>query len=238
MAGVVHNLKRWFGKSEAANVLPSFRQTHFLNSMTDQQLSDLFQFVEQKHFLEVAPEIISKNILFLSHASSKLILERVAKMAPQQIINYQLEPFIPPKSGRLFSVNGNLRSLAVRSSFFDTVFMPVASCFRKDFMPSMAAISKTLANGGRAVFSFIHPTVELLLTNQNPSSPVRTSNSLQNYFNVLRENNFYLETLTEGVVDKETRPFFLGPAGEGSFDEYRGIPLVLFLRVVKYMKNS
>ncbi len=242
MAGVVTNLKNFFSTS-SRNKLPgaevsfsSFRQFHFLNTLDPQSLTDLLQFSEQRFFADLSPDLLDKKGLFFSIVATRLLLERLLKKNPSHLVNYQLEPFTPPRHAAVVSLVGNFKPLALRPYFFDVLFAPFSSFHKKEFLSMMPQFANLLVNGGRAVFSFIHPALEYFLYNQNPSSPISSSNNLQNYFSSFKENNLYIEHLQEGVIDKELKPFFHNLGQSDTFDEYRGIPLVLFFRVVKYIK--
>lgn len=242
MVGVVTNLKNFFSTS-SRNKLPgmgipfsSFRQFHFLNTLDSQNLTELLQFSEQRFFANLSPDLSGKKGLFFSVSATRLLLERLLKQNPSTLINYQLEPFTPPRHAAIVSLVGTFKPLALRPHFFDVLFAPFTSFHKKEFLGIMPQLANLLVNGGRAVFSFIHPALEYFLYNQNPSSPVSSSNNLENYFSSFKENNLYLEHLQEGVIDKEMKPFFHNLGQSNTFDEYRGIPLVLFFRVVKYVK--
>lgn len=240
MAGVVTNLKKMFGKSLVSHPISAFRQFNLLNSFDPQSLTDLLQFSEQRFFVDLSPDLSDKKGLFFSLPTTRLLMERLLKKNPSHLMSYQLESFVesfsPLRQAHLISVSGGLKPLACRLQFFDFLLAPFVSLYKKDMATFMPQFASTLVNGGRAVFSFIHPALELFLYNQNPSSPVRSPNSLQNYFTSFKENNLYLEHLQEGIIDKEMKPFFHYHGGESFFEDYRGIPLVLFFRVVKYIK--
>lgn len=236
MPGVVHNLRRIFSKPAEIHSIPPFKQVNYLNTMDHRHLVDLILFVEQRHFGEIPIETKGLTVLFISSPETRFLLERVLATYPSRLINYQLTPHAMPENPLLYRVIGALRPMAIPSNRFDILFFPASAYFKIDFIPYIVQISNALVHGGRALLSFIHPSLELFLYNQNPASPARASNTFQGYFNALRENDLYIETVLEGVVDKETKPFFSGPQGSSYFDEFRAIPLVLFMKVVKYMK--
>lgn len=236
MAGVVTNLKRMFVKNSSDPLIDSFRQSHYLNALDPKTLREILLFAEQRFFMELSPQADNKQVLFVSAPVTKFLLERCAKMGPASLLNYELDPYIPPSFPQMFSVTGGLKPLAVRQNYFDMAFVPAAGFYKMDIASSIPQISASLLNGGRMILSVIHPSLELFLYNQNPASPHKAPNNFQNYFSVLKDNHLYLEGLLEGVIDRELKPFFTTPRGGDYFEELRGIPLVLFLRAVKFVK--
>ncbi len=237
MAGVVYNLKRMFVKNSPHQAIDPFKQSHYLNSLDPKTLREILFFSEQKLFMELAPEAIDRTVFFVSAPPTRFLLERCAKMGPKSLLNYELDPFIPPSFPQMFSVTGGLKPLAVQQNYFEIGFVPAAGFYKMDMASSIPQISSSLINGGRVLLSLIHPSLELFLYNQNPASPHKAPNSFQNYFSVLKDNNLYIEGLLEGVIDRDLKPFFTSPGGGDYFEELRGIPLVLFLRAVKFVRS-
>lgn len=238
MPPVVSNLRRLF-KKEPVKAIPPFKQFHYLNSLRPQSLVDLLQFSEQRHFMDLSPEPEGKKILFISYPPSKLLSEKLIALRPSQVLHYQVEPSPVSEAPHLYVAKGNLKPLSVRPQSFDLVYLPVATQYKKDFLPHFSSISSALVNGGRVILSIIHPVLEILLTTQNPASTSRAQTSLKNYFIALKESQLYLEGITEGIIDKEMSPFFKEASSEiDYFEEFKGMPVVLFLKVVKFVKQS
>ncbi len=233
----VLNFKNFFRKAEESTLQKSFRHPNYLNSLGAQALANLVNFIEQKGFPDLLPECGQKNTAVIAYPSCKFILERLSKKNAT-IVNYQIEPFIVSQTVQSFTLGGNLKPLSLRAGAFDLVVAPVSSQLKTDWNALIPSFSECLNNGGRFVFAVFHPFLEILLHNQNPASVQKAQTSLALYFNTLKDNHLYIEACSEGIIDKDAKPFFTGPEGEKAFEEFRGLPLVLFLRAVKYVKES
>lgn len=233
MARVVYNLKRIFKKSETPQTIPPFKQFNYLNSMEQKDLVDLLHFSQQRVLAQTIPDLSTKNVLFISFPSTVSLVDTFIKFDPALLMNYQVHFNANHSRSNVHSLTGSLNPLSVKKESFDAVFFPVASLYQKDFLSSFKHLGQTLKNGGRAFICVVHPALELFLYNQNPSSASKAQLNFQSYFSGLKENNLYLEELIETNIDKETKVFF---KDSRYFDEFKGLPLVLFLRAVKFQK--
>jgi len=242
MTGVAYQIKRFFKKQELEPI-HAFKQFNYLNLLTPNDLTDLLQFIEKNRFLSLTPPIADKKTLLIAHPLNRHFVSKFLNLNPACLMVYQTEKngggelkISGNYSSPYFQVNGSLKRLALKPSSFELAFVPMATCFREEIIPHFSKIAQSIQNGGRLVLSVIHPLLEMLLYNQNPAETARTQSSLQNYLSALRENHLYLENLTEGVVDVDSKPYFVTSEGSGHFEEFKGIPLVLFLRLVKFQK--
>lgn len=246
MQRVVSNLKRFFGKP-SGQISPPFKQFNHLNLLSHQDMTELLQFSERRILLGMSPSLSDKKVLVISQPSTDYLIQRIIDSNPESLINYQIDQNGGGGSEKKwtngdqifhYTIKGSLKPLAIRPGSFNFVIVPLATQYREELIPLFSQISKTLANSGRLVLSLIHPALEIFLYNQNPASSARARTSLQGYIKALRENDLYLEDLTEGVIDHETKPYFVTTNGTTHFEDFKGIPLVLMLRAVKFIKNE
>lgn len=223
-------------KKQEINTSPSFRHFHYLNQIPENEISEMVGSVEDKNFLELAPQIENKNILLLSCRFSFKIREDILNKNPKKLVevNYtQTTEGIPDMPlDNFFFIHANLKHIPLKPGTFDEVFWP-ASFLQRDFRPQIPEVASQLTPGQHLTFSVLHPFLEILLTSQNPASGSKSQSSLEGYFQAFKEQGLFLENLNEGVVDRETKSFFVVEGEPKFYDEYRGIPLVLFLRMVK-----
>lgn len=234
---MVTNLKRLFKKDVVEQTAFPFKQYNCLNTLTPENRTDLLSFSEQRQFPDLFPEMTGKRVLFFSRRSTAKLIANMPVDRASLLVNYQIgdtaseeTPAVDPP--HVTFLKGALDPLPFRPGYFDLLFLPFASNGGNEVLDHLSSFAGLLNNGGRAVISVVHPTFEIFLTNQNPDSRARMEPSLQTCFSALRDNDLYLETLQEGVINRENKNFF-SEAG----DDILGIPLVLFLRVVKYIKS-
>lgn len=246
MQRVVSNLKRFFGKPDS-QVSPPFKQFNHLNLLSHQDITELLQSSERRILLGMSPSLSDKKVLVISQPSTDYLIQKIIDSNPERLINYQIDQNGGGGSARkgtngdqnfYYTIKGGLKPLAVRPGSFNFVIVPMATQYREEIIPFFSQISETLANNGRLVLSLVHPALEIFLYNQNPASSARARTSLQGYIKALKENDLYLEDLTEGVVDYETKPYFVTANGTAYFEDFKGIPLVLMLRAVKFVKGD
>ena len=236
MSGVVTNLKRFFNRNSEEKTFSPFRSVHFLNSLSHSNLSEILLACQQQHFLSLVPELSEKKTLLISSPGTRIILERVLKKNPFRLFNYQLTPFTPVMDPRLITVTGSYQSPALKPSVFNLALLPCAGMFQSDFISSISGITASLANQGRLVLAMIHPMLSYILTNQNSASNQRSQHTLQGVFSKLRDLDLYIESIGEGTVDRDLRSYFVDSVGHGHFDDYQGLPLVLLIRAVKFVR--
>lgn len=242
MPRVVNNLKRLFRREET--FLP-FKQFNYLNCMPEQELNELLRFLEQRLFIESLPTLSAKRVLFISQPHTRYLLPKIYQLNPSFTMEYEPDEL---SNGVLANsdtsiyrdnicvVKGSLRSPALKSDFFDAIFVPLVVQSRIELDDYVTGLADTLAQGGRLILLVSHPFLEILLHNQNPSSKTRARIQLHHYMSLLKLNHLYLESLGEGVIDKETRSFFETAGKENYYDEFCGIPFALSLKAVKYVK--
>ena len=237
MTAVVSNLKRFFLKPEERE-FASFRQKHFLNDLPRKDVLDLLHFVELKNFSTFLPDLANKKILLLSHAPSRGLLDKLIEAHPDLIVNYQVDPHLSRKHPQVFTVMGQACPLSLKKECADVLYSPFLLLNPKNIRASLKEYARVIKQGGRLQFSVMHPTLDFILNrksldNQDTGLYAPT---LQSYLEILRENHFYLEDLTENTADQTTRPFFLGPDDMNYYDEYEGLPLLLTMKAVKFVK--
>lgn len=227
------NLKRIFRKQEE---LHPFKQFHVLNLLPADELREILLFSERELFSRADTVFEGKKIFFL-HESGTIPLAEKILARKGTLLHYRLagDPSAGVLSGSCFPVCGGLKPLSVPSDSFDAVVIPGASRIDRAYALLLPELVRGLKNGGRLLLTVIHPALELFLYNQNPASVSRARFGLEHYATALRDNQLYLESIREGVIDHELKPF-LDQAED--FEELKGIPLVLYLRAVKYIKNG
>src|SRR3989338_5031332 len=122
MAAVL-NFKKFFNREESA---PSknFRHSHSLNSLNQKALEDLLQFMEQRFFCDLLPEIKGKKTALIAYPHSKIILEKIVKLNPEALAVYQPEPFSLLPDLECSPIQGSLKPLSLRPDFFDALLIP------------------------------------------------------------------------------------------------------------------
>lgn len=249
---MVTNLKRLFKKDLSLGTLSlqpilPFKQYNDLNTLGSENLAELLSFSEQRQFPDLCPEPTGKRVLFFSRRSTAKLLANIPTDQASLLVNYQIgdvplgnTPLVSvssPNRPNVYTLKGTFTPLPFRPRYFDILLLPFASSFGNEVLDHLSSLAGLLGNGGRAVIAVVHPTFEIFLTNQNPSSKARADSSLQAYFTALRDHDLYLETLLEGVINRENKTFFLQGEALNAGDDILGIPLVLFMRVVKYIKS-
>lgn len=246
MAKAAYNILRFFQKREEHPV-PSFKQFNYLNLLSHEELSDLIQSSEEATFPDLLPELSGRNILQIGASTSGYIAQKVFQAPARSILFYRYGTggVVPPPSTNyskspervIHTVTGKLNPLSVSNESCDVVTAPLATRYRLDVTEFLPEFSRSLGNGGRLVLAAVHPTLELFLYNQNPSQSVRATNNLESIIGALRKNSLFLEDIREGVIGREVKPFFVKEGEEKFYEELKGIPVVLFLRAVKFVRN-
>ncbi|MBI2340406.1 MAG: hypothetical protein HYU99_08605 [Deltaproteobacteria bacterium] len=225
------------GQRPVANRSSLFKQYHCLNTLPPETLADLLSFAEQRRFLDFCPELNNKRILFFSRRATTPLLANIPTDHVEIMANYQLGDAPVSNQLNVFNLRGTLKPLPFRFGYFDLLLIPFGSSLNNEVLDHISAMAGLLKNGGRAIISVLHPTLEIFLTNQNPASKGRAVSSVQAYFTAFRDQNLYLETLSEEAINRENKTFFAAGPGREVTDDILGIPLVLFMRVVKYVKT-
>lgn len=242
MQSVVYNIKRLFKKPVTSEYIP-FKQFNYLNQLSQKELSQLLHFVEQQKMVDLVSDLEEKKTLFVCYPGTLHFCARLLDSKTRFLLLYRARSknFSPPNedlaSLSIDCIKGSLKNLAIKPDYFNVAFAPLSAQTQTDFTQFFSEFSRILPNGGRLVISLIHPHLEFILYNQNPSSQSRVQNHIQDVIEALRANHLYLEQLHEGVVDQSVRPFFVTGNNSKPYDEFKGLPLVLFLRAVKFVKE-
>lgn len=247
MAKAAQKILRFFQKREEHPV-PPFKQFNYLNLLAHDELNDLIQSSEEATFLDLLPDLSGRNILQIGFANSGYIAQKIFQAPSRSVLFYRngLAPAVSSPSGSfskgadrvIHHVTGKLNPLSISGDSCDVIAAPLATRTRLDVTDCLPEFSRVLANGGRLVLAAVHPTLELFLYNQNPSQSVRATNTLESVIGALRKNALFLEDIREGMIDREVKPFFAQEGGEKFYEELKGIPLVLFVRAVKFVRGN
>lgn len=215
MAPVVSNLRKFFRRNEG---IASFKQYHYLNTLPEQQLSELLQFSELRQL--PLSNIQGKRVLLIGPHT---IAQKIGDRKPACFVEY----------GTM--VRGSNEALPFRKEFFDVVFFPRVG---RETKLSLEQVGELLPNGGKLILSVVHPALELLLYQQNPSPVPHVAHSIAGYFQEASSAHFYLEDLRESTVDLETKPFFMDEEEGEYYEQFKNVPLVLILQCVRYVKKG
>lgn len=224
--------------SRAPTEIPPFKHAHYLNLLSPPELSPLLGFMEQNLLLDDLINIEGKKILLLGNSQANYLTEKIMEKKPAWLALYLPDSRIPLpcQEPNFIGIRGNLKPLALASGSFDAIIAPWAAFSQNDPLPLLPEFCRVLAAGGKLLLTVAHPTLEILLNNQNPESQGISKNNMESYFSSLRTQNLYLEWIRESLVDKQVRSFFISQEGTDYSDEFSGIPLVLLLRSVKYVR--
>lgn len=214
-----------------------FKFRHFLNTLSQERLDEILLFSEGEHFLSLLPESRAQSVLFFNDQRHKFILKKIVTSPPPVLINYVYGGGPCQKqSAHSFTLMGSLRALPFKPSQFDLVICPFgldADAVNAKLINDVAGLLK---NGGRLVLSLRHPQLEYLLFNQNPAQTGSPENSISRFFDELRKNHLYTEVIKEGMVALPLKPYFNREGERGYYHEYKGTPLTLFFRAVKFVR--
>jgi SAM-dependent methyltransferase len=136
------------------------------------------------------------------------------------------------------TVFGDRKTLPFRKGVFDIVVYPLAlqSWLFQD--EHIKGVSRLLKNGGQLILSTRHPQLEQILFNQNPAESMISEDSLMRQFRLLRDHHLFTEDLAEGVVDLSLRPFFCMEGEYDFYHDYKGTPISLAFKAVKYVRGG
>lgn len=233
MPRVVSQLRRLFKRPSNQDFAP-FKHWHYLNTQSPQELSEILFFAEQRHFFELVPDIKGQVVGVFTQRNTQNLVEKLMMKKAHQLVEIQLEKMPAQPNQGLVQIRSPLRPLPLRGQSFQVALLPFATRTVGSLFEGLPEISRSLINGGRFVLSIIHPVLEILIYNQNPASLARAQNSLSGYVAALKQNHLFVEDLREGIVDSDLKSFFYYQEGRSCYDEFVGLPLVLFLRAVKY----
>lgn len=218
------------------NQIPSFKKENYINRLTDEALCEILSFSEERLFETVLSRLEFEKALILS--PQNYITRQILKRKSGHLCAYHLpeDPLIE-NHPKLISIRGDDDPLSLKSESFDFVFCPAATQMQRDLSQNFNELSRVLKRGGRLLMSVPHPSFEFFIKNQNPNSNLQAESSLEFYLDRLRRQNLYLEVLKEGQVNQNLKPFFEAEGHLTHYDELKGLPLVLFLKVVKFVSQ-
>lgn len=230
-------LKRFFKASKEE--LPAYKQFHFLNKLPAEKIREIVLFSESEKLLNLMPELGGKKVLFFNDQHHRFALRKIAALEVASLLNYIFagEPEQTQTSG-MGTVYGNVDRLPFRHMHFDVIVCPFALLKNNITQEMIAALSRCLKNGGRMVISLTHPQLEHLLYNQNPAQNASLDNSLSKYFKMFKTSHLFTEEIEESSVDAALKPFFTVEGEQDHYHEYKGTPLTLQMRLVKFVKTA
>lgn len=237
MSPVVGKIRNLF-KHDAPGHFGPLKAYHYLNTMSEKEIVDLLRFSEQTQFLSVAPPFENKRVLLISHAPVGALASKILEEKPKCLVEYKPSGAHLEPSSRILTLKGDLKPLSLKENQFDVVLFPSATLYKRTLLDMVDELSRVLAHSGRMVFSVAHPTLLYLLMNQNPHSNVKAEILLQDYLLEFRKQHLFLENLSEPVVNRECKAFFMTQGDDHYFEEFRGTPLVQIIRAVKYVRQG
>lgn len=216
-----------------------FKYNHFINSLSKDKLNEILLFSEGDHLFKFLPEFTSKKVLYLNDQRHKFIFKKILAREPMYMVNYIYGgKSLQVQNPGYCTIIGDLENPALKDQHFDLVVCPFA-LDTDQFSPKiLKSLCQVLKNGGRLILSLRHPQLEHMIFNQNPSVTGAPGNLLSKYFSLLKENSLYTEDIQEGQVNLPLKPYFSLDGVYDHYHEYKGTPLTLFLRAVKFIKKS
>ena len=236
MAAIL-NIKNLFKNSKESH--GPFKHHHYLNTLSAEKIDEIILFSESDRLCEALPDFQNKRVLFLNDERHKFVFKKIVAREPDYFINLITAESAAREQGLGYlTVFGDLKNLPFKHESFDIIVCPLALSGQGASAERIKNLSHLLKNGGRLIVSTRHPQLEYLLCNQNPSQTAPTENSATKYFRLLRENHLFTEDLVEGLVDLSLKPFF---SVEGEYDyyhDYKGTPISLIFKAVKYVRGK
>lgn len=217
----------------------SYKREHYLNQIKKEKLEDILVFSEADTISKSWPSFAQKKVLYFNDQRHKYLQQKILIEEPSHLLNYIYQDEIEETAfdGQMVVV-GDFEQLSIRKSFFDVVIAPLSL---KESFESISqfigAISGLLNNNARLVLGLKHPMLENILHNQNPSSGQTQESNLSKYFDILKENHFFLEDVKEGLVDLSLKPYFTNSEYD-YYHEYKNTPLSLVLKAVKFQRKK
>lgn len=216
-----------------------FKHSHYLNSLTPERLDEIILFSESDRVCELLPDFADKKILFLNDDKHKFVFKKILAREPKSFVNYLcVSAETRNQEAGYLTVFGDRKTLPFRQGAFDMIVCPLALqswLFQAEHIKS---ISRLLKNGGRLILSTRHPQLEHLLFNQNPAESMVCEESLMKQFRLLRDHHLFMEDVSEGCVDLSLRPFFCMEGEYDFYHDYKGTPISVAYRVVKYVRGG
>ncbi|HBF13232.1 MAG TPA: hypothetical protein DDW49_07585 [Deltaproteobacteria bacterium] len=230
-------MKNWFIKRKKT-LSPSFKSFNGLNNLSEKDLVETLTFSEEKEWEKNLPELEGKKVLFYLNAANQHLLHKISQKNPKAVyVLFEDGALILANEKNIYYIRSELKLAPLKTGFADVLIVSLASLYKEDALAVLEFLSPMLAHNGRMMLSVIHPFLEILLYNQNPAQQTRARYQLQDYLRRLRENDLYVETIKEGLIDKDLKPFLVKKQDEQIYHETSGIPLVLFLKAVKFVST-
>lgn len=222
----------------AREEVPAYKQFHYLNKLAADRVTEILLFSEEEKLAELMPDVAQKKVLFLSDQKHRFSFKKIQSLNPGMLLNYVYENEAAleqqPNSGTIY---GNLKKMPLKHMSYDVLVCPLAIYEPGITAELIASLSQVVKNGGRVIISIRHPQLEHVLYNQNPAQNVSLENSLSAYFKIFKNNNLYTEEIEEGFVDTSLKPFFTVEGEYDHYHEYKGLPLTLRFRLVKFVRT-
>lgn len=216
-----------------------YKQKNFLNTMAGEKLAEILIFLEGDQAASLLPEMNGKRVLFFDDQRHAYLLKKVMAREPGFFTRlvYRGEPVLTQRS-QTFTVMGDLTHLCFSTNQFDVVVCPFE--LGDDYIGAslVQKLAGLIKNGGRLILSLRHPQLEHILFNQNPAENRMLDNSVANYFDLLKKNFLYTEELVEARVDHTVKPFFTMDGVFDCYHEFKGTPLTLLVRAVKFVRGD
>lgn len=216
----------------------SLRDNSFLGSLSESRLQELLVLNESEGVIKLLGNQRYKRAVFFNDGRNPFLLKKMSASEPELLVNYVYQKHGDAENhlGYL-TVLGDLDNLPLRSQNYDMIVCPFSlQKTRQD--KNLNAISKIVPNGGRIIFSVIHPQLEHLLHSERSLGDAVPFNRVSLYYNWLKKSHLYVEELQEVNVDQKSKPFFSSEEGHDHYYQYRGLPLILQFKTVKYQKGS
>lgn len=215
---------------------PSYKHGHYLTRLASDKLGEMLTYSESDVMLSMLPEFGAKKVLLINDGCHKYLYKKIGTTEAAHVVNFCLSEQGKNELANAFTIYGDLDRLPFKNLQFDLIICPFASMGHRYSPDLLAVFSKMLKNGGRMILSLKHPQFEHVLLNQNPAEVATTNNSVGAYFSLLKENNLFTEDLREGVVNQTLRPYFVGQDQTDFYHDYKGLPLTLIFKTVKFAK--
>lgn len=236
MANVATQLRRIFGRSPGDDI-PAFKQQHYLNLLSPEEMGSLISSSEQNLHLNFPLGVTGKKVLLVCHPRVYGFADRILKEKPSQLVCYHVAEPIAFNCPKAISLLGDIKPLSLKSGSFDWVIAPLAALHLEQQALKWDELAQAVGQGGKLVLSVVHPTLEFFMLNQHPASSGKSAASIADYLKRMKTQNLYLEELKEGCVDRETKPYFAKHDEVRHYDEFSGLPLTALFKSIKFQKK-
>lgn len=236
MAARILNFRKLFRQREPQ--AQPFKYRHFLNSLPKTKVEEIVLFSEADSLMPLIPAVNTGHTLFFNDQRHKYLLKKLIAKEPSHFLNLVTDgEEMESQSPGQFTLLADKHKLPIKPASQDIAVYPGSISEDQLDARMIQSLSALLKNGGRLLVSVCHPSLELLLFNQNPSETGAPDNSMAEYFRLFKESHLYLEDMSEGRVNQGLKPFFTVDGEFDHYHEYKGTPLVVAFRLVKYKKK-